>query len=84
MDALEAAVGVLREAGEPLHWTVIQDRALRQGLIDPFAVSDVRATLLRALRDGVRTGTLRRAGTGVYALPGSPPSPSDGDAGSGR
>ena len=32
MDPLDAAVAVLREAGEPLHWTVIQDRALRQGL----------------------------------------------------
>jgi HB1, ASXL, restriction endonuclease HTH domain len=84
MEPLEAAVGVLREAGEPLHWTVIQDRALRQGLIDPFTVTDVRATLLRALRDGVRTGTLRRAGTGVYTLPGPPPNRWDGDTGSGR
>ncbi len=68
MDPLDAAVAVLREAGEPLHWTVIQDRALRQGLIDPFVVSDVRATLLRALRDGLRDGVLVRADTGVYAL----------------
>jgi HB1, ASXL, restriction endonuclease HTH domain len=66
MEPLDAAVAVLREAGEPLHWTVIQDRALRQGLIDPFVVRDVRATLLRALRDGVRDGSLARAGTGVY------------------
>lgn len=72
MEALAAAVAVLREAGEPLHWTVIQDRALRQGLIDPFVVADVRATLLGALRDGVRTGVLARAGTGVYELPGPP------------
>jgi hypothetical protein len=68
MEPLEAVVAVLREAGEPLHWTVIQDRALRQGLIDPFVVTDVRATLLRALRDGTRDGGLMRAGTGVYAL----------------
>jgi hypothetical protein len=68
MEPLDAAVAVLREAGEPLHWTVIQDRALRRGLIDPFAVTDVRATLLGALRDGVRAGALARAGTGVYAL----------------
>lgn len=72
MEPLDAAVTVLREAGEPLHWTVIQDRALRRGLIDPFTVSDVRATILRALRDGVRGGSLARAGTGVYALAGSP------------
>ena len=69
MEALDAAIAVLREAGEPLHWTVIQDRALRQGLIDPFVVSDVRGTLLGALRDGVRAGVLERAGTGVYRLP---------------
>jgi HB1, ASXL, restriction endonuclease HTH domain len=68
MDPLDAAVIVLREAGEPLHWTVIQDRALREGLIDPFTVTDVRGALLRALRDGLRAGALARAGTGVYAL----------------
>jgi len=70
MEPLDAAMAVLREAGEPLHWTVIQDRALRQGMIDPFAITDVRGTLLRALRDGVRDGTLVRADTGVYALAG--------------
>jgi len=70
MDPLDAAVAVLRDAGEPLHWTVIQDRALRSGLVDPFAVPDVRKRLLSALADGVRTGTLVKAGTGVYALAG--------------
>lgn len=70
MEALDAAITVLRDAAEPLHWTVIQDRALRGGLIDPFAVSDVRGTLLAALRDGVRLGVLERAGTGAYRLPG--------------
>jgi hypothetical protein len=69
MEPLAAVVTVLHDADEPLHWTVIQDRALRQGLIDPFVVTDVRATLLRALRDGVRTGTVVRVDTGVYALP---------------
>lgn len=78
MEPLDAAVAVLREAGEPLHWTVIQDRALRQGLIDPFAVTDVRATLLGALRDGVRTGALVRAGTGVYALAEPPKTREEG------
>jgi hypothetical protein len=72
MEPLDAAVAVLRAAGEPLHWTVIQDRALRQGLIDPFVVTEVRATLLGALREGVRSGALARAGTGVYVLGGSP------------
>lgn len=69
MEPVDAAVAILRAAGEALHWTVIQDRALRQGLIDPFVVADVRGTLLRAIRDGVRSGVLVRAGTGVYSLP---------------
>jgi hypothetical protein len=77
MDPLDAAVAVLGEAGEPLHWTVIQDRALRRGLIDPFVVSDVRARLLRALRDGVHAGSLLRVGKGVYALA----DPASGSAG---
>jgi hypothetical protein len=68
MDPLEAAVAVLGQAGEPLHWTVIQDRALRLGLIDPFVVTDVRARLLTALREGVQEGSLVREGKGVYAL----------------
>ena len=69
MEPLDAVVTVLNDADEPLHWTVIQDRALRRGLIDPFVVTNVRATLLRALRDGVHAGTVMRIDTGVYALP---------------
>ena len=76
MEPLDAAVAVLREAREPLHWTVIQDRALRQGMIDPFTITDVRGTLLRALRGGVRDGALLRADTGVYALAEPPEVPS--------
>ena len=72
-DALAAAIAVLGEAGEPLHWTVIQDRALRSGRIDPFTTPDVRRTLLGALRQGVRLGSLRTAGRGVYEL--APPAP---------
>ena len=78
MVPLEAAIAVLGEAGEPLHWTVIQDRALRRGLIDPFVITDVRAHLLTALRDGVHAGSLVRAGKGVYAL-ADPASGSTGD-----
>ena len=72
MEPLDAVIAVLREAGEPLHWTVIQDRALRQGFIDPFVVSDVRKTLLAAMHEGVRAGVLERAGTGVYRQPAEP------------
>jgi hypothetical protein len=67
-DALDAAIAVLGEADEPLHWTVIQDRALRAGHLDPFTTPDVRRELLSALRRGVEQGTLRRTGTGVYEL----------------
>jgi HB1, ASXL, restriction endonuclease HTH domain len=77
MEPLDAAITVLRDADEPLHWTVIQDRALRQGLIDPFVVSDVRTQLLTALRDGVRSGVLERKGTGVYVLPAGPATTTD-------
>jgi hypothetical protein len=69
MDFEEAAVTVLREAGEPLHWTVIQDRALRQGYLDPFTQRDIRKQLLAALSRASKQGLVVKEGTGVYALP---------------
>jgi HB1, ASXL, restriction endonuclease HTH domain len=68
MDALEAAVVVLREAGEPLHWTKIQDAALRAGSLDPFETPNVRKELVAALARGVREGVLEKVSTGVYRL----------------
>jgi hypothetical protein len=68
VEALEAARTVLADEGAPLHWTVIQDLALRRGYLDPFTTPQVRQTLQRALAAGVRDGTLRRAGRGIYAL----------------
>jgi HB1, ASXL, restriction endonuclease HTH domain len=72
MEPLEAAVTVLREEGEPLHWTKIQDLALRRSYLDPFETPDVRRALLAALAEGVRSGVLAKQGVGVYAtgLPG--------------
>jgi hypothetical protein len=67
MDPLEAAIQVLREEGVALHWTKIQDLALRRGYLDPFELPDVRKALLAALADGVRSGVLEKQGTGVYA-----------------
>ena len=67
MEPLEAAIRVLGEEGVPLHWTRIQDLALRRGYLDPFEIPDVRRTLLAALGDGVRSGVLEKRGTGVYA-----------------
>ena len=68
MEPLEAAIAVLREEGQSLHWTRIQDLALRRGYLDPFEVPEVRRTLLAALADGVRSGVLEKEGTGVYAV----------------
>jgi hypothetical protein len=64
----EAVLSVLRGAGEPLHWTVIQDRALRSGGIDPLVTRDVRGAVLGTLRELVREGVAVKAATGVYAL----------------
>ena len=69
MEPLEAAIRVLREEAVPLHWTKIQDLALRRGYLDPFEISDVRKALLAALADGVRSGVVEKQGTGVYAAP---------------
>ena len=66
MEPLEAALAVLAEEGEPLHWTKIQDLALRRGYLDPFARPDVRKELLAALAEGVRSGVLVKESTGVY------------------
>jgi alkanesulfonate monooxygenase SsuD/methylene tetrahydromethanopterin reductase-like flavin-dependent oxidoreductase (luciferase family) len=66
--AREAVLAVLGDAGEPIHWTVIQDRALRAGYLDPFVEPDVRGAVLRALRALVAEGLVVRTETGVYAL----------------
>lgn len=68
MNAAAAVVEVLRSAAGPLHWTVVLDRVLRQGLIDPFTTTDVRGLVQAALHDGVRAGTLTKTGKGVYAI----------------
>ena len=70
MDFLDAALTVLREEGDALHWTVIQDLALKRGYLDPFTQKDIRRKLLAALADGVRGGRVAKDSTGVYRLPG--------------
>lgn len=69
MEYLEAALTVLREQGEPLHWTKIQDLALRRGYLDPFTQPDIRRHLLAALAEAARDGTVVKVSTGVYRLP---------------
>jgi hypothetical protein len=68
MEVHEAALAVLREEAKPLHWTVIQDLALRRGYLDPFTETDIRRRLLRALADAVRAGEIAKVSTGVYEV----------------
>jgi hypothetical protein len=71
MEPLEAAVTVLEEEGTPLHWTVIQDLALRRGYLDPFADPQVGRKLRAALAAAAKEeGAVRRTGKGVYELTG--------------
>ncbi len=68
MEFQEAALTVLREEEKPLHWTVIQDLALKRGYLDPFTQKDIRRNLVRALADAASEGLIRRESTGVYSL----------------
>jgi hypothetical protein len=68
MTPREAIMTVLRDADSPLHWTVIQDRALREGWLDPFVIRDVRAAVLGALRDLAAEGLVERVSTGTWRL----------------
>ena len=72
MDFLAAAFEVLREEGKPLHWTVIQDLALKRGYLDPFTQRDIRKNLLAALAAAVRDGAVVKREKGVYALAEQP------------
>jgi hypothetical protein len=62
----EAAIKILDEESRSLHWTVIQDLALKRGYLDPFEQRNIREGLLSALRDLTREGAIRRLGKGVY------------------
>lgn len=66
MTPRDAALTVLAEAEGPLHWTVVLDRALRAGYVDPFTTPDVRAQMLDALRGLAAEGAIARLETGVY------------------
>jgi hypothetical protein len=67
VDYIDAAVTVLREEGKPLHWTVIQDLALKRGYLDPFTQRDIRKHLVAALSKAAKDGTLTKESTGVYS-----------------
>ena len=76
MDARDAALRVLAEDPDAeLHWTVIWDRALRAGYVDPIAEPDARDSFLRALAESVKTGAIERTSKGTYRWTGSPANP---------
>jgi hypothetical protein len=68
VEFLDAALAVLGEEAKPLHWTVIQDLALKRGYLDPFTQRDIRKQLLAVLARAAREGVVRKVDTGVYEL----------------
>ena len=67
MEPRDAVLTVLTEEGEPLHWTKVQDLALRRGYLDPFETPDVRRQVQTALHALVDEGLAIRTAKGVYA-----------------
>ncbi len=78
MEPAEAALRVLEEEAVALHWTVIQDLALRRGYLDPFTQSDLRRRLLAGLGAAVADGRAVTVSKGVFAASGGDTSP-EGD-----
>ena len=70
MEPGDAALRVLAEAGEPLHWTVVWDRALRAGYLDPMTQPGARDELVRWLAQAARSGEIEKKSTGTYLAPG--------------
>jgi hypothetical protein len=67
MDPGEAARRVLEEApGETLHWTIVWDRALTSGYIDPMTQRDARDEVVRWLSQAAREGVIEKTSTGTY------------------
>ncbi|HEX9774184.1 MAG TPA: hypothetical protein VGB83_01200 [Actinomycetota bacterium] len=73
MTVEEALDAVLAEAaGERVHWTVLWDRALRGGLIDPLADRDARSAFMRALSARAAAGAVEKVAPGTYLVPPAP------------
>jgi hypothetical protein len=68
MNFQDAAIAVLREENRALHWTVIQDLALKRGYLDPFTQPDIRRGVISALATAATAGLVIKEGRGVYRL----------------
>jgi hypothetical protein len=70
MDPRDAALQVLRDdPGSDLHWTVIWDRALKAGYVDPFTQPDARDAVIAALAAEAKAGRVEKTSKGTYRLP---------------
>jgi hypothetical protein len=69
MDPREAALQVLGDdPGSDLHWTVIWDRALKAGYVDPFTQPDARDAVIAALAAEAKAGRIEKTSKGTYRL----------------
>jgi hypothetical protein len=68
MEPRAAVLAVLTEEATPLHWTKIQDLALRRGYLDPFEDPDVRRQVQTTLHALAREGIVEKQEKGVYYL----------------
>jgi hypothetical protein len=70
MEPGEAALQVLHDdPGVDLHWTVIWDRALKAGYIDPFTQADARDAVIAWLATEAKAGRVEKTSKGTYRLP---------------
>jgi hypothetical protein len=68
MEPRAAVLAVLTEEAAPLHWTKIQDLALRRGYLDPVEHPDVRKQVQTTLRALASEGLVEKQTKGVYFL----------------
>jgi len=68
MEPRAAILAVLAEEAAPLHWTKIQDLALRRGYLDPFEHPDVRRQMQTTLQALASEGLVEKQAKGVYFL----------------
>ena len=72
MEPGEAARKVLeQDPGADLHWTVIWDRALKAGYIDPFTQPSARDELIAALAADSKSGRIEKTSKGTYRAVGA-------------